>query len=114
MRGTGSTYELQVSGRAGVPANAAAVVLNLTSADATRHRLHDCLPVWRQPRPVASNLNYGAGAPVANSAIVKVGTGGKVCLFTGDTDTQVIADVNGYFLPEPAVTAEHARRATSR
>ena len=79
-----------------MPANASAVVLNLTSAEA---RGTGFLTAWPcgTPRPNASNLNYGVGAPVANSAIVKVGTGGKVCLFTGDTDTELIADVNGWF-----------------
>ena len=83
-------------GRAGVPSTASAVVLNLTSAEA---RGIGFLTAWPcgTPRPVASNLNYGVGAPVANTAIVKVGTGGKVCLFTGDTDTELIADINGWF-----------------
>ena len=101
---SGATYELKVTGRAGVPANAAAVVLNLTSADARGTGFTTAYPCGAS-RPVASNLNYGAGAAVANSAIVKVGTDGKVCLFTGDTETQLIADVNGYFPPEPAITA---------
>ncbi len=96
LRQSGSTYQLQVAGRAGVPANAAAVVLNLTSADANGTGFATAYPCG-EARPTASNLNYGAGAPVANSAIVKVGTNGQVCLFTGDTDTQLIADVNGWF-----------------
>jgi hypothetical protein len=96
LRRAGGIYELQVTGRAGVPANASAVALNLTSAEA---RGIGFLTAWPcgTPRPVASNLNYGVGAPVANSAIVKVGTGGKICLFTGDTDTELIADINGWF-----------------
>jgi hypothetical protein len=96
LRRAGGTYELQVTGRAGVPSSASAVVLNLTSAEA---RGVGFLTAWPcgTPRPVASNLNYGVGAPVANTAIVKVGTGGKVCLFTGDTDTELIADINGWF-----------------
>ncbi len=90
----GTTYELQVTGRAGVPGNAAAVVLNITSAEASGTGFATAYPCG-EARPTASNLNYGVGAPVANSAIVKVGTGGKVCLFTADTDTQLIADING-------------------
>ena len=96
LRSAGSTTELQVTGRAGVPGNAAAVVLNVTSAEARGTGFATAYPCGAA-RPVASNLNYGVGAPIANSAIVKVGTGGKVCLFTADTGTQLIADVNGWF-----------------
>ena len=96
LRRAGSVYELQVTGRAGVPANATAVVLNLTSAEARGTGFATAWPCGTS-QPTASNLNYGVGAPVANSAIVKVGTGGKVCLLTADTDTHLIADVNGWF-----------------
>ena len=95
-RTAGSILELQVTGRAGVPANAAAVVLNLTSAEAGGSGFATAFPCGTAV-PTASNLNYRVGAPVANSAIVKVGTGGKVCLLVADADTQLIADVNGYF-----------------
>ena len=103
LRQAGSTYELQVTGRAGVPSNASAVVLNLTSASA---RGTGFLTAWPcgQSRPNASNLNYGPGMAVANSAIVKVGGGGRVCLYTGDTDTQLIADVNGWFTSSSSYT----------
>ena len=42
---------------------------------------------------------------VANSAIVKVGAGGRVCLYTGDTSTQLIADVNGWFMAGSGYTS---------
>ncbi|MEY4230757.1 MAG: hypothetical protein RLZZ362_1606, partial [Actinomycetota bacterium] len=44
--------------------------------------------------PSASNLNFSAGTTVANLVIAKVGTGGKVCLFSS-APTHLIADVNG-------------------
>ena len=44
--------------------------------------------------PTTSNLNFGAGATVANLAISKVGVGGKVCLFSS-APAHLIADVNG-------------------
>jgi hypothetical protein len=96
LQQAGSTLELQVTGRAGVPADASAVVLNITSAGARGTGFITAWPCG-SPRPNASNLNYGVGAPVANTAIVKIGTGGKVCLFTADNDTELIADVNGWF-----------------
>jgi hypothetical protein len=97
IRRAGGVFELQVTGRSGVPASASAVVLNITSAEARGVGFITAFPCG-SARPIASNLNYGVGAPVANSAVVKVGTGGKVCLFTGDTDTELIADVNGWFV----------------
>ena len=100
----GSTYELQVTGRAGVPNDATAVVLNITSADARGTGFVSAYPCGTS-RPNASNLNYGVGAPIANSAIVKVGTGGKVCLFTADSDTELIVDINGWFPTGSAYTS---------
>ena len=46
--------------------------------------------------PLASNLNYSVGTTAANAVIVKVGAGGKVCLYNSNP-TQLIADVSGYF-----------------
>ena len=43
------------------------------------------------------NLNYVAGATVPNAVVVKLGAGGKVCLFVAESATHLIADVNGYF-----------------
>ena len=70
VRPAGATFELQVTGVAGVPSNASAVVLNLTSAGAVGTGFLTAYPCG-EARPNASNLNYGLGAPVANSAIVR-------------------------------------------
>ena len=59
-RPAGTTLELQVTGQAGVPADASAVVLNITSAGA---RGTGYITAWPcgATRPNASNLNYGVG-----------------------------------------------------
>jgi hypothetical protein len=49
-----------------------------------------------QPRPNAANLNYQAGSTIPNAVIAKLAPDGTVCLFTL-ADTDLIADVNGYF-----------------
>jgi hypothetical protein len=95
-RGSNDTTPLQVTGRAGVPGNASAVVLNLTADQPAGTGYVTAYPC-DQGRPNASNLNYGTGMAVAGSAIVKLDGNGRVCLFTGDTPTQLIADVNGWF-----------------
>jgi hypothetical protein len=46
-------------------------------------------------QPNASNLNYEAGSTIPNAVIVKVATGGKVCLYTSAA-THLIVDVNAY------------------
>ena len=91
----GGTIELQVGGVAGVPADAVAVVLNVTASTPTAGGF---ITVWPcgQPQPNASNLNYAPGDTIPNLVITKLGTGGKVCILSLAT-TDILADVSGYF-----------------
>lgn len=91
----GSVTEVQITGRAGVPANAVAAVLNVTVTEPSGPGFVTVYPCGTTP-PTASSLNFGAGATVPNGLIVKIGAGGKVCLFAS-TGTHLIADVSGYF-----------------
>ena len=94
LRAKGNITQLTVTGRAGIPADASTVVLNVTvtaAVDAGFITVYPCGAAL----PVASNLNYTVGATVANAVVVKVGTGGQVCLFNSGA-TQLIADTNGY------------------
>ncbi|MGZ4807236.1 MAG: HYR domain-containing protein, partial [Ilumatobacteraceae bacterium] len=45
--------------------------------------------------PLASTIDFTAGAIVPNSAIVKIGAGGAICVFS-NVDTDLVLDVNGY------------------
>jgi hypothetical protein len=45
--------------------------------------------------PKASNVNYGPGDVVPNAVLAKIGTGGKVCIYTL-AGTDIVVDVNGY------------------
>jgi hypothetical protein len=92
----GTTMEVAVVGRAGVPADAAAVIVTVTVTGAAGNgfvTLYRC----GDARPNTSTLNVGAGATTANSAIVAVGDSGSICVFTAAT-THVIIDVNGWFV----------------
>ncbi len=91
----GGVVELQVAGRPGIPADAAAVVLNVAVTGTQGAGFVTVFPCGSD-RPNAANLNYSAGQTVPNLVIAKIGTGGKVCLFTLAA-THLIADVNGYF-----------------
>ncbi|MDQ1250497.1 MAG: hypothetical protein QG597_4876 [Actinomycetota bacterium] len=87
--------QVPVAGANSVPADAKAVVLNITATQPVgggHLRVYPC----GQPLPNASTLNYGPGASVANSAVVAPGSTGKVCIYT-PTQTHMIVDVTGYF-----------------
>src|SRR5207248_575305 len=92
--------ELQVGGVGGVPPNAGAVVLKATAADSLAAGFATIYPCG-QGVPNASNLNFAAGQNIANLVIVRLGVGGKVCLFS-DAATHLIADVAGYFPNGPS------------
>jgi hypothetical protein len=91
----GSTFELQVAGRGGVPADAKAAALNVTVTDATGSGFVTVFPCG-VARPNASSLNFTAGATRPNAVISKLGDGGKVCLFASTT-THLVVDVTGEF-----------------
>jgi hypothetical protein len=95
-RTAGSVYQLQVAGRAGVPTNATTVALNLTATNATGIGYVTAYPC-DQPMPNASSLNYAPGTPIANTVLARLSANGSVCLLTADADTDLIADVNGWF-----------------
>ena len=102
--GTGARGRLRANGaidldtlcRGSVPVNAAAVVLNVTVAEPTQAGY---LTVWPsgQPRPNASNLNFGAGQVVPNLVIVRVGVEGMVSVYNEVGTPHLIADVMGWF-----------------
>lgn len=103
-----TVVELQVTGRGGVPADATAVILNLAAVDPTAHGYVTAYPCGTE-RPLASTINYVPGVTVANNATVAVGEGGKVCLYTL-AGTDLIADLNGWFLPHPEFTPRSPER----
>ncbi len=95
LAAAGSVTEIQVTGRAGVPADAAAVALNVTVTDAQAAGYVTVFPCG-SPRPTASTLNFVTGSTIPNGAIAKIGVNGKVCLYANNA-TDLIADVTGYF-----------------
>ena len=95
-RAAGTVTELTVAGRGGVASDADAVVMNIAVTSTKGGGFVTAYPCGAT-RPNASNLNYErANQTIANAVTAKVGTGGKVCLYTS-TATQIIVDVNGYY-----------------
>ena len=93
--GRGSVIEVQIAGHNGVPTDAQAVMLNVTITEAAGRGFVTAWPCGR-PRPVASFLNFVRGVDQANLTPVRIGDGGKVCLYVHE-GTQVVADLNGYY-----------------
>ena len=57
-----------------------------------------------QPRPFTSTLNAVDGRVKAAAAIVPAGTNGGLCFFATH-DTDLVLDINGYFVPNTDLTA---------
>jgi hypothetical protein len=96
--GPKETRSIAVINRANVPADATAVVLNVTQIDATAFGY---LTVWPSglPQPGTSNLNGAPGRTRPNLVVAKIGAGGKIDVFNFDGQSHVAVDVVGYFSP---------------
>lgn len=94
--GAGEIRSVQVAGVAGVPRNAQSVVVNITLTGADRTGFVTAFP-HGQRVPDASNVNIVAGGVRANTAVVKVGTGGRIGIQMAETSSDVIVDVLGSF-----------------
>ncbi|WP_347261606.1 reprolysin-like metallopeptidase [Rudaea sp.] len=100
-----TAIDFVVAGAGGVPATGAgAVVFNLT---ATQPTASGYVTAWPSGTALgnASNLNFSPGQTVANLAIVKIGSNGKVSLFNSNGNTHLIADVAGWFPTSSELTA---------
>ena len=91
----GQAFELQVTGRAAIPADATAVVLNVTSTSATSPSFVTVWPAG-QGRPNASALNTDPGQDTPNLVIARIGASGRVSLFNNAGTGHLVADVVGY------------------
>ncbi|WIB77543.1 RHS repeat-associated core domain-containing protein [Curtobacterium sp. MCPF17_002] len=98
----GKSFTFTAAGANGVPANAAAVAVNIIVNNV------NSVAGWVRPFPAGATdpsgaLNYGptGGLSTAMSAQVAVGSGGKITIDTADNGSSlnVIVDVQGYFMP---------------
>jgi hypothetical protein len=91
----GSDLELQVASRFGIPANASAVAVNLAAVNPAGDGFLTAYPCGTN-RPETSTVNHDSRPATSNSTVVKLGTGGKICLYTL-TESDVVVDVTGWF-----------------
>jgi len=78
-----------------VPAGAVAISINLTAAEEVASGFLTAFPAGGG-LPPTSTLNYLAGEPIANGALLKLSASGALDVFAF-TQSSVIIDVNGYF-----------------
>ncbi len=93
--GPNSSMAVQVGGTV-VPATAKAVVVNITVTDTSAASY---LTAWpdQWARPLASDINWSAGATVPSMAVVQLSAGGKLDLYNAAGTTDVVVDIAGWF-----------------
>jgi uncharacterized protein YkwD len=96
--GRNALLRVPIVGRAGVPANAVAVSLNVTMTDSARAGYVSVVPSGARTDQT-SNLNVIAGGQtVANAVTVKLGSDGAIDVFA-DQGGHLIVDIVGYYAP---------------
>jgi hypothetical protein len=91
------------SGACSVPSAALAYSLNVAVVPAGPLGYLTLWPTG-QTQPLASTLNSLDGRIKSNAAIVPAGTGGSISVFPSNA-TDVVLDINGYFVPATNLTA---------
>lgn len=93
-RPAGSTLTLDVNERAGIPADATSVVMNVTAVRPDGTGFVTVFPCDAE-RPQASSLNYTSGQNLGNEIIARLSDEGTVCLYSFE-EIDVAADAVGY------------------
>ncbi len=93
-RGAGTETTIVVAGRAGIPADATAAILNFAVIGPERNGYVAAYPCGGAPSD-SSILNYAAGQTIANGATIAIGAGGTVCVFT-QREMDLVVDATGY------------------
>ncbi|HEV2890978.1 MAG TPA: hypothetical protein VGX28_11445 [Frankiaceae bacterium] len=95
--GAGLSRTVQVTGMAGVPADATAVTLNITVVTPPAAGYLIVYPNGA-PRPPVASITFQAKQTLANLAAVKVGTLGRIVVFNSTGAARhVLLDVTGYY-----------------
>lgn len=108
----GSATTVRLAGRNGVPANASAVIVNVTAINPSSVgfvTMHPCLAEL----PTASSLNYTPGTNRGNEIVAELNAFGELCVFTS-ADTDLALDVVGYLPPGSYESVSPARILESR
>ena len=96
--GAGKQLTLKIAGTGTVPADATAVLVNLTATGASTASY---LTAYANGStlPGTSTLNFTAGHTVPTLALIPIGTDGSIHIYNSAGTTNVIADLAGYYTP---------------
>lgn len=97
--GPGESRDLQVTGVAGVPAQATAVALSVTAVGASDSTDVKVFPTPTEP--AASSLVVTKGGSASNLVVAAVGDGGRVRLRNSGGTVTLIVDLAGYYQEGP-------------
>ena len=91
-----------IAGRAGVPAEASAVVVNLAAVRPDGRGFATLFPCGTLPN--AASLNFGAGQNISNATTISLSDDGELCAYTS-SETDFVIDVLGY-VAQPGTSLE--------
>ena len=94
-RSANTVTELQIGGRAGVPTTATAATVDITVTNTAAAGYVTLFPCG-SPQPAASHLNHATNATLSAATTVKLGPGGRLCVFNL-VALDLIVDVVGFF-----------------
>lgn len=97
--GPGGVLDVQIGGIGKVPAQATALVLNVTAVSATGTTDIRVYPTAASGVPLVSNLNVVAGQTVANAVVAKIGRDGAVRLRNAQGSVHLVVDIAGWWGP---------------
>ena len=92
-----STLNIQITGQASIPADATAVVANVTVTDTNSDGGYLSLYPSGATLPNTSNLNWNSGQTVSNLVTTAIGSNGSVAAYNQSGSADVIVDVFGYY-----------------
>jgi hypothetical protein len=95
--GGGQMLKVPIAGIRGVPSDATAVVVSVTAVEPCADTFLTVFPCGN-PLPTASMANADAFSIVANSAVVRLGVDGALCVYSLRA-TDVVVDVSGWIAP---------------
>jgi hypothetical protein len=91
-----SSWRVQVTQRCNIPVGARAAALSIVATNTWGPGFVTAWPSG-STRPTVSSLNYVAGSTVSNSAVVQLGGGGAIDVYT-HAPADVVVDVTGVFV----------------
>jgi hypothetical protein len=93
--GPAGTDTIQLTGLAGIPSSAKAVVVNLTAVIPSADTF---LTVFPGPtRPFVSDLNPAAGEVKVNLTVARLSSAGKISIYNNTGSVDVVVDVLGWY-----------------